>query len=60
MAAIEAGMRSYVADLEALIRRQPSQWYCFYPFWDDPARGPASRSQEKTTSAAPLSTVIGV
>jgi lauroyl/myristoyl acyltransferase len=43
MAAIEAGMRSYVADLEALIRRHPSQWYCFYPFWDDPAREPASR-----------------
>ena len=38
MAAIEAGMRAYVADLEALIRRHPSQWYCFYPFWDDPAR----------------------
>ncbi|WLT31515.1 lysophospholipid acyltransferase family protein [Geothrix sp. PMB-07] len=38
MAAIEAGMREYVADLEALIRQHPSQWYCFYPFWDDPAR----------------------
>jgi KDO2-lipid IV(A) lauroyltransferase len=38
MAAIEAGMKAYVADLEALIRRHPSQWYCFYPFWDDPAR----------------------
>ena len=38
MAAIETGMRSYVAELEALIRRHPSQWYCFYPFWDDPAR----------------------
>ena len=38
MAAIEAGMRTYVADLEALLRRHPSQWYCFYPFWDDPAR----------------------
>jgi lauroyl/myristoyl acyltransferase len=37
-AAIEAGLRAYVADLETLIRRQPSQWYCFYPFWDDPAR----------------------
>ncbi|WP_306590902.1 lysophospholipid acyltransferase family protein [Geothrix sp. 21YS21S-4] len=36
MAEIEAGMRAYVADLEALIRRHPSQWYCFYPFWDDP------------------------
>lgn len=38
MAAIEAGMRAYVAELETLIRRHPSQWYCFYPFWDDPAR----------------------
>lgn len=38
MAEIEAGMRTYVAELEALIRRHPSQWYCFYPFWDDPAR----------------------
>lgn len=37
-ASIEAGMRAYVADLEALIRQHPSQWYCFYPFWDDPAR----------------------
>ncbi len=36
MAEIEAGMRRYVADLEALVRRHPSQWYCFYPFWDDP------------------------
>jgi KDO2-lipid IV(A) lauroyltransferase len=38
MEAIQTGMRAYVADLEALIRRHPSQWYCFYPFWDDPAR----------------------
>jgi len=38
MASIEAGIQAYVADLEALIRRHPSQWYCFYPFWDDPAR----------------------
>ena len=38
MAAIEAGIKAYVVELEALIRRHPSQWYCFYPFWDDPAR----------------------
>ena len=38
MAEIERGMRRYAAGLEALIRRDPSQWYCFYPFWDDPAR----------------------
>lgn len=37
-ASMEEGMRAYVADLEALIRQHPSQWYCFYPFWDDPAR----------------------
>lgn len=46
MAAIEAGMRTYVADLEAIVRRDPSQWYCFYPFWDDPAR------QERPSSEA--------
>jgi KDO2-lipid IV(A) lauroyltransferase len=38
MAEIETGMRTYVGELETLIRRHPSQWYCFYPFWDDPAR----------------------
>jgi lauroyl/myristoyl acyltransferase len=37
-AAIEAGMRRYVAELEALVRQYPDQWYCFYPFWDDPLR----------------------
>jgi KDO2-lipid IV(A) lauroyltransferase len=37
-AAIEAGMRSYIRDLEALIREHPDQWYCFYPFWNDPLR----------------------
>jgi predicted LPLAT superfamily acyltransferase len=45
-AGIEDGLRAYVADLEALIRRHPSQWYCFYPFWDDPLRAispPAGR-----------------
>jgi len=36
--AIEAGMRAYAASLEALIREHPDQWYCFYPFWDDPLR----------------------
>ena len=41
MAAIEAGLRAYVADLEALVRQHPSQWYCFYPFWDDPLRATA-------------------
>jgi KDO2-lipid IV(A) lauroyltransferase len=38
MAAIEDGMRAYAASLESLIREYPDQWYCFYPFWDDPLR----------------------
>lgn len=36
--AIEAGMRHYAVYLEELVRRHPDQWYCFYPFWDDPFR----------------------
>jgi KDO2-lipid IV(A) lauroyltransferase len=35
---IEDGMRRYAAYLEDLIRNYPDQWYCFYPFWDDPMR----------------------
>lgn len=38
MASMEAGLRAYVEGLEALVRERPDQWYCFYPFWDDPAR----------------------
>lgn len=41
MKEIEAGMRRYAAMLEELIRAHPEQWYCFYPFWDDPMRVPA-------------------
>lgn len=36
--AMEAGMMRYAAYLEDLIRKHPDQWYCFYPFWDDPLR----------------------
>lgn len=39
-ASIEEGMRRYVGLLEALVRAHPDQWYCFYPFWDDPLRQP--------------------
>lgn len=41
MKEIEAGMRRYVSMLEDFIRAHPDQWYCFYPFWDDPMREPA-------------------
>lgn len=37
-ASMERGMRSYVSQLETLVRTHPDQWYCFYPFWDDPLR----------------------
>ncbi|HJV38767.1 MAG TPA: lysophospholipid acyltransferase family protein [Geothrix sp.] len=59
-AAIEAGMRTYVSTLEQLIREHPSQWYCFYPFWDDPIRASGPGGPGQTTPAEPLSTVIGV
>ena len=26
--------------LERYIRTYPEQWYCFYPFWEDPSREP--------------------
>ncbi len=38
MADIERGMRRWVTQLENLIRQYPDQWYCFYPFWNDPMR----------------------
>jgi KDO2-lipid IV(A) lauroyltransferase len=36
--AIKEGMQKYVSSLEVLIKKHPDQWYCFYPFWDDPLR----------------------
>ncbi len=32
-------VRRYVAILERYVRENPEQWYCFYPFWEDPSRG---------------------
>lgn len=37
-AALRENLRRYVAILERYIRASPEQWYCFYPFWDDPSR----------------------
>jgi hypothetical protein len=36
-----------VTILEDYVRRYPTQWYCFYPFWDDPSR------KESPGAAAP-------
>lgn len=37
-AAFLANLQRYVAILERYVRERPEQWYCFYPFWDDPSR----------------------
>ncbi len=37
-AALRANIGRYVAILEHYVREYPDQWYCFYPFWDDPSR----------------------
>jgi len=37
-AALRRNLERYVAILERYVRQYPEQWYCFYPFWDDPSR----------------------
>jgi lauroyl/myristoyl acyltransferase len=37
-AALRANLLRYVAILERYVGQHPEQWYCFYPFWDDPSR----------------------
>ncbi|MGH9367997.1 MAG: lysophospholipid acyltransferase family protein [Thermoanaerobaculia bacterium] len=37
-AALRRNLRRYVSILERYVRQYPEQWYCFYPFWDDPSR----------------------
>jgi Kdo2-lipid IVA lauroyltransferase/acyltransferase len=36
--ALKTNLERYVAVLERYVRLYPDQWYCFYPFWDDPSR----------------------
>jgi lauroyl/myristoyl acyltransferase len=36
--ALRRNVARYVAVLERYVRTYPEQWYCFYPFWDDPSR----------------------
>jgi lauroyl/myristoyl acyltransferase len=42
-AALRENLRRYVEILERYVRAFPEQWYCFYPFWDDPSRRVESR-----------------
>ena len=37
-AALKENLGRYIAILERYVRAAPEQWYCFYPFWDDPSR----------------------
>jgi lauroyl/myristoyl acyltransferase len=37
-AALRKNVERYVGILERYAREYPDQWYCFYPFWDDPSR----------------------
>jgi lauroyl/myristoyl acyltransferase len=37
--ALAENVRRYVTILERYVALNPEQWYCFYPFWDDPSRG---------------------
>jgi KDO2-lipid IV(A) lauroyltransferase len=37
-AALADNIRRYATILERYVREFPEQWYCFYPFWDDPSR----------------------
>lgn len=36
--ALRENLRRYAELLERYVREYPEQWYCFYPFWDDPSR----------------------
>jgi KDO2-lipid IV(A) lauroyltransferase len=37
-ASLRRNLDRYVAILERYVGQYPDQWYCFYPFWDDPSR----------------------
>jgi KDO2-lipid IV(A) lauroyltransferase len=37
-AALRRNLERFVGILERYVRQYPEQWYCFYPFWDDPSR----------------------
>jgi KDO2-lipid IV(A) lauroyltransferase len=38
--ALRRNVERYVGILERYVRQHPEQWYCFYPFWEDPSREP--------------------
>jgi lauroyl/myristoyl acyltransferase len=36
--ALKENVVRYVEILQRYVAENPEQWYCFYPFWDDPSR----------------------
>jgi KDO2-lipid IV(A) lauroyltransferase len=52
--AFRNNLKRYVAILERYVAAHPEQWYCFYPFWDDPSRreapGPAGGRRAETAA----------
>ncbi len=44
-ASLRVNLGRYVAILERYVREYPDQWYCFFPFWDDPSRKSVSSKQ---------------
>ncbi len=40
--ALQVNVERFVGLLESYVRDYPTQWYCFYSFWDDPSRQGAS------------------
>jgi lauroyl/myristoyl acyltransferase len=52
-AALRKNLLTYVALLERYVRRYPEQWYCFYPFWDDPSRRGRIEAERRGAAAAP-------
>jgi predicted LPLAT superfamily acyltransferase len=43
--ALRQNVERYVSLLERYVRQHPEQWYCFYPFWDDPSRRSAAQEE---------------
>ena len=43
----------FAANLESIVKRDPLQWYNFFPFWDEPTNKPASAEQASTVVAPP-------
>jgi KDO2-lipid IV(A) lauroyltransferase len=58
--AVAAVVRRCVTAIEKVVSAYPDQWYCFYPFWNEPTGAPAEEgaghsAQDDPAGAAPRS-----